>query len=43
MDEVSSQPRKLGANAIWMTINYENVGEGTMLMVCISGTAVVVE
>ncbi|MEM2896151.1 MAG: heavy metal-binding domain-containing protein [Candidatus Bathyarchaeia archaeon] len=42
--EMVEKARKLGANAILsVDLDYETVGKGTMLMVSVSGTAVVVE
>jgi uncharacterized protein YbjQ (UPF0145 family) len=45
VDEMTEEARRLGANAvIGVDIDYETVGEkGSMLMVSVSGTAVVVE
>lgn len=44
-NELSEQANKLGANAVvGITIDYETVGQnGSMLMVCVTGTAVVVD
>ena len=44
MTEIRQAAIELGANAVvGVDIDYETVGKGTMLMVSISGTAVVVE
>ena len=44
IDEATLAADERGANAIvGVSIRYETVGERSMLMVCISGTAVVVE
>jgi len=44
MTEMKHAAGELGANAIvGVDIDYETVGQGSMLMVSISGTAVVVE
>ena len=44
MDEMVAEAAKLGANAILsVDIDYETVGQGSMLMVSVSGTAVIVE
>ena len=41
MSEMSAQARSLGANGvIGIDIDYETVGQGSMLMVTVSGTAV---
>ena len=43
-DEMSTAASELGANAVVGTdIDYETVGQGSMLMVSVSGTAVTVE
>ena len=34
--------QELGANAIGIDLDYETVGQGSMLMVAVSGTAVTV-
>lgn len=42
-EEMSEEARNLGANAvIGIDVDYETVGNGTMLMVAVSGTAVTV-
>ena len=39
-----AEARKLGANAvIGVDVDYETVGNGTMLMVSVSGTAVQID
>ena len=44
LSEAQDAARELGANAIvGVDIDYETVGNGTMLMVSVSGTAVTVE
>jgi len=44
VDEMVAEARKLGANAvIGVDVDYETVGGGTMLMVSVSGTAVLVD
>ncbi|MBZ0282798.1 MAG: heavy metal-binding domain-containing protein [Anaerolineae bacterium] len=44
MKEMIDEAHKLGANAvIGIDLDYETVGQGSMLMVSVSGTAVVVE
>ena len=44
VDEMVAEARKLGANAvIGVDVDYETVGNGTMLMVSVSGTAVQVD
>jgi uncharacterized protein YbjQ (UPF0145 family) len=44
MDEMIEQARQMGANAIiGIDLDYETVGQGSMLMVSASGTAVIVE
>lgn len=44
MDEMIADARNRGANAvIGIDLDYETVGQGSMLMVSASGTAVVVE
>jgi uncharacterized protein YbjQ (UPF0145 family) len=44
MEEMIAEAEGLGANAILsVDIDYETVGQGSMLMVSMSGTAVVVE
>ena len=44
VDEMVAEARKLGANAvIGMDVDYETVGNGTMLMVSVSGTAVQID
>jgi uncharacterized protein YbjQ (UPF0145 family) len=41
MDEMAERAEELGANAIvGIDIDYETVGQGSMLMVAVSGTAV---
>lgn len=43
MDEMTERAQELGANAIvGIDIDYETVGQGSMLMVAVSGTAVTV-
>jgi uncharacterized protein YbjQ (UPF0145 family) len=43
MDEMTERARELGANGIvGIDIDYETVGQGSMLMVAVSGTAVTV-
>jgi uncharacterized protein YbjQ (UPF0145 family) len=43
MDEMAERAEELGANAIvGIDIDYETVGQGSMLMVAVSGTAVTV-
>lgn len=43
-DEMIAEAQSLGANAIvGVDLDFETVGQGSMLMVSISGTAVVVE
>ena len=43
-EEMDEQAQELGANAILgIDLDYETVGAGSMLMVAISGTAVVVD
>ena len=43
-EEMDEQAQELGANAILgIDLDYETVGAGSMLMVTISGTAVVVD
>ncbi|MBL8156445.1 MAG: YbjQ family protein [Anaerolineae bacterium] len=44
MEEMTEQARQMGANAIiGIDLDYETVGQGSMLMVSASGTAVIVE
>jgi uncharacterized protein YbjQ (UPF0145 family) len=44
LDEMKQQARALGANAIiGVDLDYETVGNGSMLMVSASGTAVTLE
>ena len=44
VDEMVAEARKLGANAvIGVDVDYETVGNGTMLMVSVSGTAVQID
>lgn len=44
MEEMIAEAERLGANAILsVDIDYETVGQSSMLMVSMSGTAVVVE
>lgn len=44
LDEMKQQARAMGANAIiGVDLDYETVGNGTMLMVSASGTAVTLE
>jgi uncharacterized protein YbjQ (UPF0145 family) len=44
MNEMIAEAQKMGANAvIGIDLDYETVGQGSMLMVSVSGTAVVVE
>ena len=44
IDEMTESARRLGANGvIGVDVDYETVGNGTMLMVSVSGTAVKVE
>jgi uncharacterized protein YbjQ (UPF0145 family) len=44
LDEMQQQAAALGANAVvGVDLDYETVGQGSMLMVSASGTAVVVE
>lgn len=44
LDEMSAAASELGANAVVGTdIDYETVGQGSMLMVSVTGTAVTVE
>ena len=44
VDEMVAEARKLGANAvIGMDVDYETVGNGTMLMVSVSGSAVQID
>lgn len=44
LEEMQMQARSLGANAIiGVDLDYETVGNGTMLMVSASGTAVIIE
>jgi uncharacterized protein YbjQ (UPF0145 family) len=44
MKEMVDQAQSMGANAvIGIDLDYETVGQGSMLMVSVSGTAVVVE
>ena len=44
LDEMKQQAAALGANAVvGVDLDYETVGQGSMLMVSASGTAVVVE
>lgn len=44
MKEMMDEAHKLGANAvIGIDLDYETVGQGSMLMVSVSGTAVVIE
>ncbi len=44
LEEMQQQARSLGANAIiGVDLDYETVGNGTMLMVSASGTAVTLE
>ena len=44
LEEMQMQARSLGANAvIGVDLDYETVGNGTMLMVSASGTAVTLE
>jgi uncharacterized protein YbjQ (UPF0145 family) len=44
MDEMVQQAKDMGANAIiGIDLDYETVGQGSMLMVSASGTAVIVE
>src|SRR5262245_9178801 len=43
IDEMTERAEELGANAIvGIDIDYETVGQGSMLMVAVSGTAVTV-
>jgi len=45
MKEMTEQAQRLGANAIiGIDLDYENIGaNGSMLMVCCNGTAVIIE
>ena len=44
MLEMARKAKSLGANAILsVDLDYETIGKGTMLMVSVSGTAVVIE
>jgi len=44
IEEMTESARRLGANGvIGVDVDYETVGNGTMLMVSVSGTAVKVE
>ncbi len=44
MNEMIAEAQKMGANAvIGIDLDYETVGQGSMLMVSVSGTAVIVE
>jgi uncharacterized protein YbjQ (UPF0145 family) len=44
MEEMVNEAKALGANAILsVDIDFETVGQGSMLMVSLSGTAVVIE
>ncbi len=44
MKEMMDEAQKLGANAIiGIDLDYETVGQGSMLMVSVSGTAIIVE
>jgi uncharacterized protein YbjQ (UPF0145 family) len=44
LEEMTEQARQMGANAIiGIDLDYETVGQGSMLMVSASGTAVIVE
>lgn len=44
MSEMITEAQKMGANAvIGIDLDYETVGQGSMLMVSVSGTAVIVE
>jgi uncharacterized protein YbjQ (UPF0145 family) len=44
MEEMINEAKSLGANAILsVDIDFETVGQGSMLMVSLSGTAVVIE
>ncbi|OQX20424.1 MAG: hypothetical protein BWK75_04850 [Candidatus Altiarchaeales archaeon A3] len=44
IDEMSKRAEDLGANAvIGIDLNYESLGQGGMLMICASGTAVIIE
>jgi uncharacterized protein YbjQ (UPF0145 family) len=44
MAEMEQMAEKMGANAIiGIDLDYETVGQGTMLMVSVSGTAVIIE
>lgn len=44
MSEMEDQARKLGANAvIGVDLDFETIGQGSMLMVSACGTAVIIE